>query len=303
MSEDVPALPDATAVMAALSRAAHLVLDPVPHVFIDDVGLRLANVPAVLRSAGFDVPDHADELRRDGWLFSPRALEWFRGWRGTFLARARFIEELVVDGVAQGVDQLVLLGAGLDTFALRRRELSGRIHIFEVDRPTTLVWKQAHIDQVFGSVPDNLTFAPVDFETTSSWGAPLREAGFDADRRSIVVSTGVTQYLTSDALAAAMNDIARMAAGTTLVATFILPIDSMPAAERELRALTERRAAERGQPWISCYTPNDIVAMARTSSFTAVKHVSAASWNDQWFKHRTDGLRASPSEHVIVATR
>ena len=296
-------LPDATAVMAALNRAAHLVLDPEPHVFVDDVGLRLVNVPAVLRHAGFDVADIGSDRRADGWMFSPRALEWFRGWRGTFLARARLVDELVDEHVGQGVDQVVLLGAGLDTLALRRADLRNRVEVFEVDQPSTQRWKQQRIHQLFGSPPANVTFVPVDFESRVSWRGALADAGFATDRPSLVVSTGVTQYITEQALAATLEQAASLPVGTTIAFTFIVPAESTASVDRELRTVTEQRAAERGEPWISFYQPDDIVAMARAASFATVDHVSPASWRRQWFEGRADGLRPSSAEHALVATR
>jgi methyltransferase (TIGR00027 family) len=253
MGEAAAPLPDPTAVMAALNRAAHVVLDVAPHVFIDELGLRLANVPAVLRTAGFDVDEERSKVRPDGWLFSPRALEWFRGWRGTFVARARFVEELVLDRVERGVNELVLLGAGLDTLALRRADLVGSLHVFEVDQPVTQAWKQQRVGELFGSAPSNLTFVPVDFETTESWLEGLQDVGFDFNRPSLVVSSGVTQYITTDALAATMRDVKSLAPGTSFACTFVVPSHSIPETERELRAITEQRAAEHGEPWISFY--------------------------------------------------
>ena len=303
MAEAPVPLPDPTAVMSALNRAAHLVLDPAPHVFVDDVGLLLANVPAVLRGAGFDVPEGRNETRPDGWLFSPRALEWFRGWRGTFVARARFVEELVLDRVGRGVDQLVLLGAGLDTLALRHVDLDGRLRVFEVDQPAAQAWKQERIRELFGSAPAHLTFAPVDFESTVSWLGELRGFGFDVDRPSLVVSTGVTQYITKHALAATMRDVASLATGTSFACTFMVPIESIPAAERELRATTEQRAAERGAPWISSYEPDEILDMARAARLDAVDHVDPASWDAAWFRSRPDDLHPSSGEHAFVAHR
>ena len=296
-------LPDATAVMAALNRAAHLVLDPEPHVFVDEVGLRLVSVPAVLRHAGFDVPETGGNRRADGWLFSPRALEWFRGWRGTFVARARFVEELVVEHVGRGVDQVVLLGAGLDTLALRRADLRHRVELFEVDQPSTQRWKQQRIHQLFGPPPANITFVPVDFESRVSWRGALVDAGFATDRPSLVVSTGVTQYITEQALAATLDEAASLSVGTTIVFTFIVPAESTASVDRELRTVTEQRAAERGEPWISFYQPDDIVAMARSASFATVDHVSPTLWHQQWFEGRADGLRPSSAEHLLVATR
>ena len=303
VSSQGPSLPDVTAVMAALTRAAHLVLDPQPHVFVDDVGLRLVSVPAVLRHAGFDVPDFAVDRRADGWLFSPRALEWFRGWRGTFLARARLVEELVDEHVARGVDQVVLLGAGLDTLALRRVDLRDRVEVFEVDEPSTQRWKQQRIDQLFGSPPTNVRFVPVDFESGASWRGALVDVGFATDRPSLVLSTGVTQYITEQALAATLTEAASLPVGSTIVLTFIIPAESTASIDRELRAVTEQRAAERGAPWISFYKPDDVVGMARAASFSTVDHVSPTSWHEQWFEGRTDGLRPSSAEHAVVATR
>jgi O-methyltransferase involved in polyketide biosynthesis len=132
---------------------------------------------------------------------------------------------------------------------------------------------------------------------------PLVEVGFATDRPSLVVSTGVTQYITEQALTATANEVASLPVGTTLACTFIVPAESTARNERELRAVTEQRAAERGAPWISFYQPGDIVDMMRAASFAAVEHVSPTSWNDRWFKRRTDGLRASPAEHALVATR
>jgi len=295
-------LPDPTAVVAALNRAAHLVLDPAPHVFVDDAVLQLVNVPVVLRHAGFDVPDeHA--VRPDGWLFSPRALEWFRGWRGTFVARARFVEELVLKEVERGVNQLVLLGAGLDTLALRRTDLDGHLTVFEVDQPATQAWKAQRIGELFGSVPSNLVFAPVDFETAASWRDELVAVGFDVERPALVVSTGVTQYITKEALAATMSDVASLARGTTFVCTFLIPLESIPAAERQLRTITEERAAERGAPWISSYQPAEMLEVAATAGLAAVGHVSAAAWDDAWFQMRPDDLHPAAGEHAIVARR
>jgi methyltransferase (TIGR00027 family) len=293
-------LPDPTAVMSALNRAAHLVLDPAPHVFVDDVGLALVNVPAVLRHAGFDVPD-GHGVRADGWLFSPRALEWFRGWRGTFVGRARFVEELVLEEVERGVHQLVLLGAGLDTLALRRTDLAGQLVVFEVDQAATQTWKARRIRELFGSVPSNLVFAPADFETAVSWRDGLVAVGFDVERPALVVSTGVTQYITRPTLTATMKDVAGLARGTTFVCTFVLPFESIPAAERQLRAVTEERSAERGAPWISSYEPGEVLEVADRAGFVTVDHVSAAAWEDAWFQGRSDDLRPAAGEHAIVA--
>ena len=189
------------------------------------------------------------------------------------------MEELVDEHVARGVDQVVLLGAGLDTLALRRVDLRDRVEVFEVDEPSTQRWKQQRIDQLFGSPPANVRFVPVDFESGASWRGALVDVGFATDRPSLVLSTGVTQYITEQALAATLTEAASLPVGSTVVLTFIIPAESTASIDRELRAVTEQRAAERGAPWISCYDPDDVMGMVRAASFSTVDHVSPTSWH------------------------
>lgn len=116
MREAPEAGPDSTAVRVALWRALHLEADAPPAVFRDEVGLALAAPEA-------------------GWRARPDMAPFTRPFRASIVARARFIEDCIEAEAARGVDQLVLLGAGLDTFAQRRPELASRLTVFEVDRP------------------------------------------------------------------------------------------------------------------------------------------------------------------------
>ena len=173
MSDKPSAVADSTAVRVALWRAMHVQIDPPPHVFEDEIGLSLA------------APDESWRQRPD---MDPQNTKLFRA---SIVARARFIEDLVVEKAARGVIQYVLLGAGLDTFAQRRRELAAKLHVFEVERPGPQAWKrQRLIDLGFG-VPDWLRLVPVDFEAGDSWWQKLIDAGFDAEKPAVVTCSGV----------------------------------------------------------------------------------------------------------------
>lgn len=137
--------PDNTAVRTALWRALHVLADPPPHVFGDTVGLKLAS-------------------SEDGWRERPDMSAFTRLFCTSIPARARFIEDLVEEQAAHGVDQYVVLGAGLDTFAQRHPELASHMRVFEIDQPSPLAWKrQRLIDPGFG-IPPHLELVPVDFE-------------------------------------------------------------------------------------------------------------------------------------------
>ena len=224
-----------------------------------------------------------------------------RPFRASIVARARFVEDLVVDEVQNGVTQYVILGAGLDTFAQRRRDLAGRVNVFEVDRPETQEWKRRRLTEL--GLPSDLHFVPVDFESGDDWFQRLVEAGFDPKQPAVVASTGVSMYLTREAIMATLRQIAAFAPHSTLVMSFMLPIEM---AEAEIRPGVERAMAgarANGTPFISFFTPDEMLALAREAGFTEARHVSAAALAERYFAGRTDGLRPpNNAEELLVAT-
>jgi methyltransferase (TIGR00027 family) len=285
MDDQPAAAPDSTAVRVALWRAMHVEVDPPPHVFIDEVGLRLA------------APD-------DGWRSRPDMDPQFtKLFRASILARARFIEDLVAQQAGFGVRQYVILGAGLDTFAQRRTEIAARLRVFEIDQPRTQAWKRQRLIELGFGIPEWLRFVPVDFEAGENWRERVAAAGFDAGRPAVVACAGVSMYLTRDAVAAMLREIAALAPGSTLVLTFLLPFEL---AEPEVRPGLEasaRGARASGTPFVSFFTPEAMLALARDAGFKESRHVSAADLAQRYFAGRSDGLRPPRNaEELLVAT-
>jgi methyltransferase (TIGR00027 family) len=276
--------PDNTAVRTALWRALHVEADGLPHVFEDTIGLQLV------------APD-------EEWRSRPDMSEFTRPFRASILARARFVEDLVAEEVARGVKQYVILGAGLDTFAQRHAELGSQLRVFEIDQPAAQEWKRRRlIDRGFG-IPSYLRLVPVDFEAGDTWWERLAPAGFDATQPTVVASTGVSMYLTKDAIVATLRHIAALVHGSTLVMSFMLPIEMQ---DPDIRIGVERAAEgarASGTPFISFFTPSEMLTMARDLGFKEARHVSAAMLTELYFANRTDGLRPpNNSEELLVAT-
>lgn len=151
-------------------------------------------------------------------------------------------------------------------------------------------------------IPDWLQLVPVDFEASEDWLKKLVAAGFDPGRPAFIASTGVTMYLTEDATAATLRQIVGLAPGSTLAMTFLLPPDLLDEADRPgLRASREGARAS-GTPFISFYTSEEMLALARESGFADARHVSGASHAGRYFADRTDGLRPSTGEDMLLAT-
>ncbi|MGO4614761.1 class I SAM-dependent methyltransferase [Nocardia sp. 2YAB30] len=282
MPVEQTAAPESTALRVALWRALHVQIDPHPHVLADEIGLRLA-------APGDDWRERPDMAP----LTTSRS-------RATVVARARFIEDLVVREVGRGVDQYVILGAGLDTFAQRRPEIASHLTVFEVDQPGPQEWKRRRLLELGYGLPEWLRLVPVDFE--AGWWDRLVEAGFDPERPAVVVSTGVSMYLTKDATAGTLRHLAALAPGSALAMTFIVPFELVEPDERPQRERTEYAARAAGTPFISFFTPSEIAASAREAGFAATEHVSAAELTRRYFADRADGLRPSTSEELLVAT-
>ncbi|RFU85411.1 SAM-dependent methyltransferase [Streptomyces triticagri] len=276
--------PDNTAVRTALWRAAHLRLDPPPHVLEDEIGLRIAD-PG------------------DDWLRRPDMdPDTTRGFRASIVARARFIEDLIAEQAGRGITQYVILGAGLDTFAQRRPEVACRLQIFEIDQPGPQAWKRRRLAELGLGIPDGLHLVPVDFEAHEDWLQKLTESGFDPGRPAVVVSTGVTMYLTKEATAATLRQVAGLAPGSLLALTFLLPPELIDAADRPGLRRSKEGAQASGTPFISFYAPDEMLAATREAGFADVRHVSGASLADRYFADRPDGLRPSSGEDLVLAT-
>jgi methyltransferase (TIGR00027 family) len=274
---------DPTAVRVALWRALHVQVDAPPHVLEDEIGLQLAD------------PDEGWRHRPD---MHPQGTSQFRA---SIVARARFIEDLVVEQAGRGIGQYVLLGAGLDTFAQRRPEIASGLHVFEIDQPGPQAWKRRRLVELGFPVPEWLRFVPVDFEA-GSWRKALDAAGFDAGKPAVVASTGVSMYLTRDANAATLQEVAAFAPGTTLAMSFLLPSELMAPEARAGFERAAQGARASGTPFVSFFDPAEIVKLAREAGFREAQHVSAATLTQRYFANRTDGLRPpSNSEELLVA--
>ena len=283
MSGNNVVAPDNTAVRVALWRALHVQADPLPHVLEDEVGLKLV------------APE-------EGWQNRPDMSPFTRAFRASIVARARFIEDLVAEQAARGVDQYVILGAGLDTFAQRRPELASRLCIFEIDQPGPQAWKHKRLVELGLGIPPFLKLVPVDFEAGEEWLKNLTASGFDSARPAVAASTGVSMYLSKEAIFATLRQIAAIAPGSIFVMSFLLPIEMAPPDVRPGIERAAQGAKANGTPFISFFMPEELLSLARAAGFRKVEHVSADDLAERYFANRSDGLRPpSNSEELLVA--
>ncbi|MGO1849118.1 class I SAM-dependent methyltransferase [Microbacterium sp.] len=284
MADNGAGIPDNTAVRTALWRALHMLVDELPHVIDDTVGARLAQDDDGWRARGDMIPEIS------------------RGKRATIVGRARLAEDLVAQAATRSVDQYVILGAGLDTYAQRHPDMGEKITVFEIDQPETQAWKRNRLIELRYDIPKWLRLVPVDFEANDDWWDRLQAAGFDTSRAAVVSWLGVTMYLTEQATTATLRRVASLPPGSTLLLTFFRPLEDLEPEDIAIRRASREGARRDGTPFIGFYTPDQIIDLVRQAGFAAVEHVSAANLADCYFADRTDGLRPYSGEDALIAT-
>ncbi len=272
--------PDNTAVRTALWRALHIQADAEPHLIEDEIGLKLIAPP-------------------QGWQ-ERSDMKYTKRLRASVVARSRFIEDFLVEEIRHGVDQYVVLGAGLDTFAQRRPETASKIRIYEIDRPSTLAWKERRLKETGLGVNEYLHFVPVDFES-DSWYERLSAAGFDSGKPAVVSCTGVSLYLTKEAIDSTLNRIAAFAPGSKLAMSFYLPVELLDDEDKQMQMIAEKGAREAGTPMISFFTLDELLTMAGKAGFKDMKTVSTGEMIDRYFVNRYDGLLPASGEVFLLA--
>jgi methyltransferase (TIGR00027 family) len=248
-----PNEPSRTALMIARQRAAHQALD---HGSILDDPFAMK----ILREDEKDVLQFANAhpLASIGRLFTA--------------ARSRIAEDALSRAVDKGIRQIVILGAGLDTFALRNPHGARPIRIYEVDHPATQEWKRQRLADAQIDLPPWLVFVPVDFERDDV-GDKLVAAGFQQNSPGFFTWLGVVPYLTEDAIGRTLDYMSSIQ-NSEVVFDYMEP----PAASsEELRQLdTERteRLRKLDERSVSRFEPAGVAAILRSHRFSVVEDIS-----------------------------
>ena len=277
-----PGEPSRTALAAAYHRAAHQVLER-GAIFADPLAVRIlgAEAETALRDA------KNNPSRRMMRLF--------------IAVRSRFAEDCVAAAVGRGVSQLVVLGAGLDTYAYRS-PLPGGLHIFEVDHPSTQAWKRQRLAETAIPVPPALTFAPVDFERESLMES-LTAVGFDSTEQTFFTWLGVVPYLTEEAVFSTLGFIARLPGGAHVAFDYGNPPAPGPD-KNEYAALREKlaaRVASVGEALRSHFETDVLHAKLMALGFRELEDLGPAQIQERYFPDRGGPLR-DRGGHVVRAT-
>ncbi len=270
--------PSRTALGAAAHRAAHQLLDH-SRVFHDPLALKILGQGAqTVAAQALADPDRG-------------ALRLF------IAARSRFAEDALGLAAKRGVRQLVVLGAGLDTFAYRNPHAS--LRVFEVDHPATQAWKRQRLDAAGIEVPSSLRFAAVDFETIGL-AEGLARAGFDASAFAFFSWLGVVVYLSEPAIFETLGFIAGLPPDSEVVFSYSDPPGSMPAAQAAAYRRRAARVEAFGEPWRTQFEPAVLHARLAALGFGEIEDLDPTEVGILYFGAPAD-TPARKGGHLIRA--
>ncbi|MED1569093.1 class I SAM-dependent methyltransferase [Bacillus paramycoides] len=220
----------------------------------------------------------------------------------TPLARAAYCERVLLHEVTLGAKQYVILGAGLDTFSFRHRELENSIEIFEVDHPSTQEFKKQRVKEAELEVPNNLHFVSMDFTKGCSKQELVNE-GFE-NKKTFFSLLGVTYYLTKEELSSLIDCLfAMVPAGSSIV--FDYPDENL-FTEKGLSNRVEnmvKMAEVGGEPMKSCFSYGEMEALLEKSGLLIYEHLSPEDINKLYFEGRNDYLEAFETVHYVHAVK
>jgi len=258
-----------TAFSAARYRAAHQVLDG-GRIFTDPLAERILGEPA-------------DDEQTPG----RRAMRLF------IAARTRFAEDALAAAVARGTRQLVVLGAGLDTFAYRNPW--PELRVFEVDHPDTQTWKRERLADAGIAIPETLTYVAVDFEKQS-----LADR-LTVEEQTFFVWLGVVPYLTAEGFGETLGFVAGVG-GAEVVFDYAQDPAVMSAERRAALEARAARVAKLGEPWLTYFQPADLAADLTRRGLTEIEDLGPAQLAARFF-NRPDIPPNTPGGHVIRARK
>jgi methyltransferase (TIGR00027 family) len=274
-----------TAIISAAFRAAHACVFEGPVIHDDQYALQFLEV------------DDAEQLRKGFEASNTPALPEASAY---FALRHRFSEELLFSAVERGVRQIILLGAGLDSFALRNPDVVSKLDFFEVDHPNTQRWKLERMEAL-GLGKSDIRYLSIDFDSQDLKEALVAE-GVDFNQRIFFSWLGVTQYISREAANQTLRLVTGARAGSEVVFDIIVAPEELDEAARFINATYAAASESRGEPWITTYSPDALTEELRSIGFGSVQRLTPEEAGRRYYAGQPANVVPMQGWQLIHAT-
>ncbi len=280
-----------TAEVAAAIRAMHLLYDQ-PVVFNDPYALQLTS-PALRRVC-------LNQFFQ--WILRRKFIaKTFRPISAQVLSRAKYVEDKLEQAVLKGFPQYVIIGAGFNSFCLRRPSFSADLRIYEIDHPVTQLIKRKRLLEISGTYPKGVEFLPMDLEKRTIADV-LSDASILKGEKSFFSWIGVIPYLSKVAVFDVLRDLACFAEhGSEVVFDYLIPTSKMSPGDRQALGMGMRIIERWGEPVKSYFDPDAFLGEVSLLGYQILENKSPDELNNRFFHDRADNLRTHSSAYIVHA--
>jgi len=210
------------------------------------------------------------------------------GAGNSIIARVRYFDDVVNFSIGEGLEQLVILGAGYDTRAYRIEGLKN-VRIFEVDQPATQKIKVEKIEEIFGSLPCYVTYVSVDIGV-DTLGQRLLECGYDRSLKTLFIMEGLCMYLPPETVDETLSFIAHNSGRSSAIVFDYIP-KSVVDGTCELQAGKNWRKGlmDVGEPFLFGIKEGEIETFLTHRGFSKVKSVTSKDYKKAYFFGKNEG--------------
>ncbi len=234
-----------------------------------------------------------------------RMLDWYGervnpGGFALVAVRTKYIDDYLMECIDDGIEQVVMLGAGYDARAYRIDELKRKVKVFEVDHPDTQSVKIEKVKKIFGTLPEHVIYVPVDFNI-QKLDERLFESGYDKNLKTLFIWEGVTLYLTAEAVDETLGLVANKSGkGSSIIFDYYFKsvVDGTCKEAEKMRRCVERR----GDPYTFGIEEGTIEEFLDKRGYDQVKEMTAKSLEDTYINSRNLSRKVSPFFSVVHAT-
>jgi methyltransferase (TIGR00027 family) len=294
----------ATALITAFARAYHAMHDT-PKIFDDCLAGKILTEDEI----AFFGKNLADALQ----FFNPElaasdpdqatALDWVMKVQNApiTISRSRYAEDCLELAIKQGVEQYVILGAGMETFAFREPEMMKQLHVYEVDHPATQAFKQQRLADLGWEIPTRLELVPADF-SKENLADVLKRSSYDPNKKSFFSWLGVTYYLSKDSVLDTLCSISATAStGSMVVFDYIDSEGFDPEKAAKRMQLIQAIVQRVGEPMKTSFDPSTLGRELEVIGLRLEENLSPPEIEERYFKDRTDGYHAFEHVHFVWA--
>ena len=248
---------------------------------------RICYDPHAIRFISQAVLDFAAHNPEKYKAFVARNERLVPGASNSIVARVRYFDDVVKSSINEGLEQLVILGAGYDTRAYRIEGLS-KIKVFEVDHPATQSIKIEKIKEIFSSLHDHVTYVPTDLEV-DKFGQRLLESGYNKSLKTLFIMEGILMYLSPEIVEEILSFIVHNSGKGSAILFDYIPLSVVEGTcELEAGQNWRKGVMEVGEPFLFGINDGEIQSFLVQRGFTKIKNTTSEDYKKAYFHGKNE---------------